>query len=130
MLKVMRRLPLVCALALFAAPLGAQRRPITPAEIEKAGAIIRTAYDAVSALRPRWLEAPHEMTQAPSGDRAAGKVAEVHVYVDGRDLGRVDYLKTIPIDRVGEIRWLSTNEAGASFGPSEGPVIAVALKRP
>jgi hypothetical protein len=82
----------------------------------------------VSALRPRWLEAPHELTQAPSASRD-GKVAEVHVYVDGRDLGRVDYLKTIPIERVGEIRWLSTNEAGASFGPSEGPVIAVALKR-
>ena len=128
MLKVMRTLPLVCALALFAAPLGAQRRPITIVEIEKAGAIIRTAYDAVSMLRPRWLEAPHEMTQVPSMGQDA-RVAEVHVYVDDRDLGGVDYLKTIPIERVGEIRWLSTNEAGASFGPSAGPVIVVALRR-
>ncbi len=127
MMKVMRTLPLVCALALFAAPLGAQRRPITVVEIERAGAHIKTAYEAVSTLRPRWLEPPHELTQMPSRGQDA-KVAEVHVYVDDRDLGRGDYLKTIPIERVAEIRWLSTNEAGASFGPSAGPVIVVVLK--
>ena len=128
MVTGVRTLLVLGTFVLAAGPLRAQRRPITPAEIEKSGALMKTAYDAVSTLRPRWLEAPHEMTQMPSMGRDA-QVAEVHVYVDGRDLGRVDYLKTIPIERVGEIRWLSTNEAGASFGPSEGPVIAVALKR-
>ena len=128
MLKVTRTLPVVCALVLFAAPLGAQRRPITVLEIDRAGAIIRTAYDAVSALRPRWLEAPHEMTQVPSMGQDA-RVAVVHVYYDDHDMGGVDYLKTIPVERVAEIRWLSTNEAGISFGPSAGPVIVVTLKR-
>ena len=128
MLRGTRTLLVAGVFVLGAAPLQAQRRPITVVEIERAGALIRTAFDAVSTLRPRWLEAPHEMTQVPSMGQDA-KVAVVHVYLDDRDLGGVDYLKNIPVERVAEIHWYSTNEAGSHFGPSAGPVIEVTLKR-
>jgi hypothetical protein len=126
MFRVTRMISIGCALFLAATPLRAQRRPITVVEIEKAGARITTAYDAVSTLRPRWLEAPSEVLQLQRGNARA---SVLHVYVDDHDLGTVDYLKTIPVERVGEIRWYSTNEAGSHFGPSEGPVIAVTLRR-
>ncbi len=128
MVRVVRTLPMLCAVVLTAAPLGAQRRPITAAEIERAGPTVGTAYDAVNTLRPRWLRAPREMLQLPGSGREA-QIARVHVYMDDHDMGDVDYLKSIPAARVATIRWLSTNEAGSRFGPSEGPVIVVTLKR-
>jgi hypothetical protein len=122
MLKVTRALLLVCVFALAATPLRAQRRPITVAEIEKAGVTVTTAFDAVNTLRPRWLQAPREMgTQ--------GRMPRIHVYQDDRDMGGVEYLKTIPAGDVANIRWYSANEAGSRFGPSEGPVIEVTVKR-
>src|SRR5213083_966802 len=124
----MRTLLLVSTLVLAAAPLGAQRRPIMAAEIERAGPTVGTAYDAVNTLRPRWLRAPREMLQLPGSGREA-QIARVHVYMDDHDMGDVDYLKSIPAERVATIRWLSTNEAGSRFGPREGPVIVVTLKR-
>lgn len=127
MLKVTRTLPLVCALVLFAAPLGAQRRPITAEEIERAGATVSSAFDAVSTLRPRWLQATRDMVQLPGSGRDP-LMAVIHVYQDDHDMGGVDYLKSVPAERVATIRWLSTNEAGSRFGPSEGPAIVLALK--
>jgi len=118
----MRTLLLIGTLVVVAGPLGAQRRPITAADIEKAGAIVTTAFDAVNALRPRWLQAPREMgTQ--------GLMPRIHVYQDEQDMGGLEYLKTIPADHVATLRWYSANEAGSRFGPSEGPVIEVVLKR-
>ena len=117
----MRTLLLVSTLVFAAVPLEAQRRPITAAEIEKAGAIVTSAFDAVNALRPRWLQAPREMgTQ--------GLMPRIHVYQDDHDMGDTEYLKTIPAEHVANLRWYSANEAGSRFGPSEGPVIEVTLK--
>jgi hypothetical protein len=128
MLKITRTLLLVGAFVLAVGPLEAQRRPISAVEIEKAGVVVTTAFDAVSRLRPRWLQAPREIIQLPGSSQGAqGQLARIHVYQDDQDMGGVDYLKTIPAERVATIRWLSTNEAGSRYGPSEGPVIAVTL---
>ncbi len=118
----MRTLLLVGTLVLATGPLGAQRRPITAVEIEKAGGIVTTAFDAVKSLRPRWLQVPREIS-------LKGQLEEIHVYQDDHDMGGVDYLRTIPVEHVATIHWYSTNEAGSRFGPSAGPVIAVTLKR-
>ena len=128
MLKVMRTLLTVGVFALAAAPLHAQRRPITVDEIEKAGTSVSSAWDVVLRLRPRWLTAPREMIQLP-GSGSDPRMAQVRVYQDEVDMGAVEYLKTIPADRVLSLRWMSTNEAGSRFGPSLGPVIVVTLKR-
>lgn len=120
----MRTLLLSWTLVFAVGPLEAQRRPITAAEIEKAGMIITTAFDAVNSLRPRWLQTPHELIQTG----AQGQQVRIHVFQDDQDMGGVEFLKTIPVEHVATIRWYSTNEAGSRFGPSEGPVIAVTLK--
>jgi len=45
-------------------------------------------------------------------------------------MGGADYLKTIPVETVLELRWLSQNEAASRFGPTEGyAAIVVTLKR-
>ena len=51
------------------------------------------------------------------------------MYLNDVDAGDVDYLKTIPVERVEELRWLSANQAGSRFGPTNGPAIVVTLKR-
>jgi hypothetical protein len=121
---------MVCAVILAAAPLRAQRRSsvITAEEIERAGPNVSTAYDAVRTLRPRWLDAPREILRLPGSGRDA-RMARVHAYLNDRDMGDVEYLRTIPAQLVLTLRWMSTNEAGARLGPSEGPVIVVTLKR-
>jgi len=129
--RVTRTLRALCALGLVAAPLAAQRvnsRLITAEEIERAGPTVGSAYDAVRTLRPRWLRSAGDVLALPRGGSDV-RVARLHVYLDDRDVGDLEYLKTIPAERVQTLRWLSTNEAGARFGPSEGPAIVVTLKR-
>lgn len=121
---------LLCTLVLAAGPLEAQRRPITASEIEKSGAMVTTAFDAVNLLRPRWLQAPRDMITLPgSSEGAQATFAVIRVYQDDHDMGGVDYLKTVPVEQIASIRWYSTNEAGSRFGPSAGPVIGLTLKR-
>jgi hypothetical protein len=130
-LKVNGALLLLCALVLVAAPLRAQRRSsrlITAEEIDRVRPLVGTAYDAVQTLRPRWLQAPREVLALPRAG-ADIRMTRVHVYLNDRDMGDVEYLKTIPAHLVFTLRWLSTNEAGSRFGPSEGPAIEVTLKR-
>jgi hypothetical protein len=55
-------------------------------------------------------------------------MAEVHVYIDDRDKGDVDFLKTIPAELVESLKFMSMTEVGARFGPSSGPGIVVTLK--
>jgi hypothetical protein len=118
----------LCALGLIAVPLPAQRsRVITAEEIERARPTVGTAYDAVQTLRPRWLGRASEVLSLPRSGSDIRK-AQLHVYLNDRDMGDVEFLKAIPAAEVDSLRWLSTNEAGARFGPSEGPAIVVTLK--
>ena len=117
MLRGTRTLVVIGTLVLAAGPLRAQRRPIMSEEIERAGVTIQTAFDAVERLRPRWLQPP---TEVPG--------ARIRIYQGERDMGDVEYLKTIPAERVFTIYWFSMNEAGSRYGRSEGPVIAVTMK--
>jgi len=112
-----RTLLVIGTFVLAAGPLRAQRRPIMSEEIERAGVTIQTAFDAVETLRPRWLKPPPEVP-----------TARIRIYQGERDMGDVEYLKTIPAERVFTIYWFSMNEAGSRYGRSEGPVIAVTMK--
>jgi hypothetical protein len=116
----------LCALGVVAVPLAAQRsRLITAEEIERARPNVGTAFDAVQTLRPQWLGRAREVLSLRGGEP---RMAQVHVYLNDRDQGDVDFLKTIPAAEVASLRWLSTNEAGARFGPSDGPAIVVTMK--
>jgi hypothetical protein len=107
-----------------------QRDLITAEELSRAQANISTAFDAVSMLRPRWLEA-HELARLPGTPTDQLRDNAVRVYVNDLNMGPADYLKTIPVASVLELRWLSANEAAGRYGPTEGhTAIVVTLRKP
>jgi len=125
-------LPL-CAVVLVGSAAQAQSKPkssstlITEDEIEHARPNVGNAFDVVQLLRPRWLRA-REMVQLPSEGGTDPQMAQVHVYIDDRDKGDVDFLKTIPAELIYSLKFMSMTEVGARFGPSSGPGIVVTLK--
>ena len=122
-----QRTLLAVALGLVAAvPAAAQGRAITSEDVERipnAG----TAFDVVQTLRPRWLK-PKELRVNTGADVHLEPVT-INVYLDGLHVGTAEYLKTIPAERVQQLRWLSMNQAASLYGPNDGPGIEVTLKR-
>jgi len=120
----------VCAAVLIASSLAAQGPPkssstlITAPEIERSG--VGNAFEAVQLLRPRWLRA-REVLQLPSAGSDM-RMSQIRVYIDERDKGDLEFLKTIPAEQIYTLRFMSTTEVGARFGPSSGPGIVVTLK--
>ena len=54
----------------------------------------------------------------------------VRVWLNGHNAGNADYLRTIPAERVLEMRWYSATEAANRFGPTDGnAAIEVTLQR-
>ncbi len=130
-MSTMRRVLVpLCAAVLIASSLVAQGAVkssstlITAQEIERSG--VGNAFEAVQLLRPRWLKA-REVLQLPT-DGTDMRMSQIRVYLDDRDMGDVDFLRTIPADQIYTLHYMSTNEAGARFGPSSGPGIVVTLK--
>jgi acyl-coenzyme A synthetase/AMP-(fatty) acid ligase len=115
-----------------ARPLHAQRTTnvLTLEEIERAKLMASTAYDVVQQLRPRWFATrDREPIRVPGTPGEPLQGSTVRIWMNAHFVGDVDYLKTIPADRVLEMRWYSQNEAVSRFGPTNDPVIEVALKR-
>lgn len=124
------RTVLVLGLAiLFAAPLRSQRRSdvITEEEIEQVVGKGGTAYAAVEALRPRWLQKREMILTGNPNDMVTAQGP--HVYLDEKDQGDTEYLKTIPAELVAEMHFLSANQAASRYGPTSNPAIVVTLKR-
>jgi hypothetical protein len=132
MVTIVRALVPLCALALVASAAAAQAKPkssstvITAEEIDRARPSVGNAFDVVQLLRPRWLKA-REMVLLPSQGSDA-RMAEIHVYMEERDKGDVEFLKTIPAELIFSLKYMSMTEVGARFGPSSGPGIVVMLK--
>jgi hypothetical protein len=127
------RVVLLSAVVLVPSGLAAQAKPkssstlITEEEIDRARPNVGNAFDVVQLLRPRWLRA-REMVQLPGEGGTDPQMAQVHVYMDDRDKGDVEFLKTIPADLIATLKFMSMTEVGARFGPSSGPGIVVTLK--
>jgi len=101
---------------------------ITTDDIERIRSSIANAYDAVKLLRPRWLRT--DVLRLPGGSRGGDmRMQQVHVYMDDRDVGDLNYLRSIPADHIFTLRFMSLAEVGARFGPASGPGIVVTLKR-
>jgi hypothetical protein len=118
-----------------ASAVAAQSKPkssstlITEEEIERARPNVGNAFDVVQLLRPRWLGRSRDMVRLPaSGGNPDAQMAEIHVYMEDRDKGDVEFLKTIPAEMINSIKYMSMTEVGARFGPSLGPGIVVTLK--
>jgi len=87
---------------------------LTSAEIEAAHADMRTAYDAISRLRPNWLASHGAM----SSDVGTNPFATV--WMDGQLLGELNALKEIPAFQVADLRYYDVTEAGGKFGLRAG----------
>ena|SRR5712691_2445952 len=120
----------VAALA-GSAPLQAQHRStnlLSAEEIENAKTSISTAYDAVQMLRPRWLQKHKPLPEGPPD--VLRDTIPIRIYLDDHSMGGLDFLKTVAVAMVQEMRWLSANEAASRFGSTDGlAAIVVTLKR-
>jgi hypothetical protein len=115
-----------------ARPVHAQRKAnlLTLEEIERANLMASTAYEVVEQLRPRWFATrEREPIRVPGTPGEPLQGSTVRIWMNGHFVGGADYLNTIPADRVLEMRWYSQNEAVSRFGPTNDPVIEVALQR-
>lgn len=100
---------------------------ITAEDIERVRPSVGSAYDAVQLLRPRWLKAREILTLPSSG--ADMRMQEIHVYLDDRDMGDLDFLKSIPAGQVYTLQFMSLTETSVRFGASSGPGIVLTLRR-
>ncbi|HTI03992.1 MAG TPA: hypothetical protein VL549_01645 [Gemmatimonadales bacterium] len=129
---IQRFLPTLCLALLSAPPLAAQEprsssKLITESEIDRARPNVANAFDVVQLLRPRWLRS-RDIARLP-GVRNDMAMERIHVYIDDRDMGDVEYLKSIPAEQIYTLKFVSMTEAGSRFGPTDGPGILVTLKR-
>jgi hypothetical protein len=109
------------SLSLRAAP---ARNVLTAAEI--VAARVSDAYQAVTQLRPDFLR-----RRATSAAVTPVKSAAVSVYLDDLPFGNVESLRTIPLERVRVIRYLTPFDADLRWGGSHpaGAILVTTLKR-
>lgn len=99
---------------------------ITAGNIEEVRPAVANAYDAVKLLRPRWLR--RDVLRLP-GRSGGMQMQQIHIFMDDRDVGDLDYLRSIPAEQIFTLRFMSLAEVGARYGPASGPGIVVTLKR-
>jgi hypothetical protein len=69
-------------------------------------------YAAIDALRARWLR--------PRAQTTLTQVNEVMVYMNDAPYGDVGLLRSLPVDAVLEVRYLSASEATGRYGTNVG----------
>lgn len=101
---------------------GVSRNVITGAQIEEAGLVPFTAWEAVEQLRPNWL-------RSRTSTITSGRIYAV-VFVDGARYGGLDTLRSLPVANVEEMRYLSAQDAMTRYGSGYlGGVIEVIHRR-
>jgi hypothetical protein len=78
---------------------------------ELTGAQRATVYEAVERLRPSFLR-----PRTIAGTAGSAPQSYAVVYVDGIRKGGPDFLRTIPIGEVAEVRYLSATDATTRYG--------------
>lgn len=72
---------------------------------------LQTAYEAIEQLRPNWLRSRGSVSlQAPA------EASYPMVFMNGRRMGDMNMLRSIPITDVGTARFLSAREATTLHG--------------
>ena len=95
---------------------------LTPAEISGTG--VTDAYEAIQRFRPLYLNRLRDMG-GPSGSQSL-----LTVYMNDTRLGGVDMLRTVPLDAVRSIQYLSAAEATYRWGPKQpGAVIFISTRK-
>lgn len=95
---------------------------IQPSEIASASAT--NAYDLVSQLRRGWLVSRGPISVSDP------RPAYPTVYMDGVEVGELDFLRSIAAADVAEIEFLSTQESNLRYGSGHfGGIILVTTRR-
>ena len=91
---------------------------ITEAEIAYERGITN-AYEAVQRLRPAMLR------KRMGARTPEGPSADIEIYFDGRHVGPLESLSSIPVEQIREIRYLASTDATLRFGTghTEGAII-------
>lgn len=116
----MRRRLLFVPLCILGAACGAPSRPqtaVTPSRDlllanEIVMAQVSDVYQAIAQLRPEFLRFAHR-PGLTGRDRDGLKI-----YLDDMELGSVDMLHSMPVDRVTAIRYLGATQTALRWGPS------------
>ena len=84
-----------------------------------------TTFEAVRALRPRWL-LPRNMASLRNQQRHTPRV-----YVDGQFRGEIDELTRLAPHEVEEIRFMSASDATTRFGTNHiaGAIVVTTWRR-
>lgn len=94
--------------AAAARPQRPDRNLITEAEIDASTTTHRDLYEAVRALRPRWLR--------ERGPESVSRGAVVRIYLDGMRIGGPTELRNVDPQRVKRIEYLDSSAATTQFG--------------
>lgn len=86
----------------------ADRNRITTDQL--ASVAVGNAYDAIRNLQPQWLDS--------RGARSLTDMtpATAVVFMDGTRAGELEFLRSVPINTLAEIRFLPPGEASARYG--------------
>lgn len=116
-------LTLLAACASSAAPTGPRRQRDRISAEEIASVQVGTAYEVIEALRPEFLRARGSASMSGAQEFAV-------VYIDGVRAGAPDELRRVPREVIGEIRYLSANDATTQYGTGHGGgAVLVVTKR-
>lgn len=80
---------------------------ITRQELESVQ--VSNAYDAVQRLRPQWLNRPTAATLMPGGN-------PILVYVDHHQMGNLEELRSLAIDQIEQMEFVSARDATTRYG--------------
>jgi hypothetical protein len=101
-------IPLAMACAPRAGGPASSRDLITAAQIARTQA--QNAYEAIEQLQPQWL------TSRGVTSLTDDTPTEASVFQDGMQVGRLEYLKTVNVIDVAELRYYAAGPASARFG--------------
>lgn len=103
-------------------------RQITEADIERLGSSAANAYDVVQTLRPQWLRKRNDILNLPGVTAGDTGMPEFSVFVNDHEMGGLNFLRALPAEQVYSMRFLTMNEVGARYGPTNGPGIVIVLR--
>jgi len=103
-------------------------RQITDADIERLGSSAANAYDVVQMLRPQWLRKRNDILNLPGVTAGETGMPEFSVFIDDHEMGGLNFLRALPAEQVYLMRFLTMNEVGARYGPTNGPGIVIVLR--
>jgi hypothetical protein len=86
-----------------------ERNRITGEQLARVTA--SNAYEAIRQLQPQWLD-----TRGVISSSSTGAPTYATVYQDGSRIGDIEYLRTVNINVLAEIRYLPPGEASTRFG--------------